>query len=117
MAAKKKNFEIDRSPVFNTIETATAEPAEAEAPARKERKTYSTTEQQQFLDDMRTAGRKGVKLPRINLALAPDIYDYVRTMARARGTTITEFVNHILAQSLADNSEVYEKALEFRNSL
>lgn len=63
-----------------------------------------------------TAGRKGAKLPRMNIAFAPEIYDYIQTMSRVRGETLTDFVNHVLRQSMDDYADIYKKAQEFRNS-
>ena len=123
--AKKDFSSVNTNPVYNVIAEATAEqlPGQLEletAPGvtepRKDRKTYTQAEKDEYQATLRTAGRKGCKLPRINLAFAPDLYDYVRTMARARGETITDFCNHILRQSMDENREVYEKAIEFRKS-
>lgn len=115
--AKKDFSTVNTNPVYSTIAEATA-PAEAPGVTepRKERKTYTQAKKDEYQATLRTAGRKGCKLPRINLAFAPDLYDYVRTMARARGETITDFCNHVLRQSMEENQEVYEKAIEFRKS-
>lgn len=48
--------------------------------------------------EMQTQGHKGEKLPRINLALTRDNYKFVITMARAKGMTITKYVNTLVAQ-------------------
>lgn len=133
--AKKKDFsKVNTNPVFDAIAAATAEPlpgqitiegagVEAEQEAerttepRKARKGYTQTEKAQFMDTLQTAGRKGCKLPRINLAFSPQVYDYVRTMARVQGVTITEFCNKIMQQHMEENRAIYEKAIEFRDSL
>lgn len=118
--AKKDFTELETGrALHNTIAEATAaqEEREKQEKARKARREYTAAERQEFIKAMKTAGRKGVKLPRINLAFSPDIYDYVQTMARVRGETLTEFVNLALRQYMADHMDVYEKAIEFRNSL
>lgn len=129
MAKKEKAFEqINTGRVYNTIAEATAEPEQAqevhEEPAaqdapqkRKARKTYTAEETLAFKESLRTTGRKGVKLPRINLAFAPDIYEFILTMSRVRGETMTQFVNVMLRQGMADYEDVYKKAQEFKNSL
>lgn len=81
------------------------------------RRTYSDEEKQEFLAAMKTAGRKGCRLPRINMAFAPELYDYIKTMSKVSGLTLTEFVNTVLNQYMNDHREQYDKALEFRNSL
>ena len=57
-----------------------------------------------------------MSLPRINMAFSPECYDYIRTVSKVRGETMTEFLNHIVQRSLDENRDIYEKALEFRNS-
>lgn len=94
----------------------TQEPQEATQP-RKERVTYTPQEANDFMQERRTAGRKGVHLPRINVAFSPDVYDYVRTMSKAAGMTYTEFVNKILRDHMTSHEDIYKKAVEFRNSL
>ena len=117
----KKDF----SKVADAIAEATAEPAAAEEAqekpkaqkTRKARKTYSAQEAQEFLENGQTAGRKGVRLPRINLAFQPELYDYVKTMAHAAGISYTDFLNRIIQEHKAKHADVYEKAIEFRDSL
>ena len=43
-----------------------------------------------------TQGRKGLKVPRINMGFSPENHDWLRLRSRQRGMTITEFVNEIL---------------------
>ena len=111
--ASKKDF-TTANKAFDALAEALATPEE---PARKDRKTYTDAEAAQFLAEGQTSGRKGMKLPRINVAFTPEVYNYVRTMARVRGETLTDFINHVLRQSMDGNAEVYAKAQEFKNSL
>lgn len=113
--AKKKDF-------TKVIAEATQEPQEAQEKQakprkQKERKTYTDAEAAEFLQNMKTTGRKGVKLPRINLAFAPDLYEYAQTMARAAGISYTEFVNSVLRQHMNEHADTFKKAIEFRKSL
>lgn len=115
--------------IYSAIQEATAEPAQEinkaqeaqeaqEKPAgRKPRRTYSEQEAAEIMQSLKTSGRKGLALPRINLAFAPDIYDFVKTMSRVRGETMTEFINFVLRQYMDDHGDIYERAIEFRNSL
>lgn len=111
----KKDF----TKVGDAIAMATADTQEiAEMQGtRKTRKTYSPQEEQEFLQTMQTAGHKGVKLPRINLAFAPDLYDYIKTMSKMTGQTYTEFINKIMREYMDAHSEQYKKAVELRDSL
>ena len=78
---------------------------------RVKNKSYAVKEQ------MKTSGHKGVKLPRINLAFAPDVYEYIQIMSRVRGDNLTAFVNLALRQHMKEHGDLYEKAKEFRDAL
>lgn len=116
--AKKDFSKVNTGRVYDAIAAATAEqePQEAQE-TRKERKTYTEEEAAEFLRTGRTSGRKGVKLPRINLAFLPDVYEYIQIMSRVRGESMTDFVNIALRQHMEEHHELYDKAIEFRNSL
>lgn len=127
--AKKDFSKVNTGRVYGTIAEATAEPeqeiienapeaAEQEkAEKRKPRRTYTPQEAAEILQTMKTAGRKGVKLPRINLAFSPEVYQYISIMSRVRGENLTEFVNHVLRGHMDEHRDIYEKAIEFKNSL
>lgn len=90
---------------------------EATAEGRKARKTYSPEEALEMMQEMQTTGRKGVKLPRINLAFSPDNYLFIKTMSQVRGESLTAFVNHVLDLYREEHADIYEKAKEFRASI
>lgn len=118
-----KDFKgISAGKVKSTIAEATQEAPAAqetqEAPKkRKERKTYTAQEAAEFSNSLKTTGRKGVHLPRINLAFSPEIYDYVRTMSRASGLTYTEFIDKILRDHKEAHADTYQNIVDIRNSL
>lgn len=124
--AKKDFSQINTGRVYNTIAEATAEPEQEAVEViqtqgtrkkYKERKTYTEQEAAELMQELKTSGRKGLKLPRINLAFAPDIYNYIQIMSRVRGESMTDFVNVALRQHMEEHHDLYEKAIEFRNSL
>ena len=124
--AKKDFSQVNTGRVYDTIAAATAEPEQeaaaeqetaAEQQKRKERKTYTEQEAEEILKTLRTSGRKGVKLPRINMAFSPEIYNYVQIMSRVRGESMTDLVNLALRQHMEGHRELYDRAIEFRNSL
>lgn len=115
--AKKDFSQINTGRVYEQIAEATAGGDPLEKPKRTKRQTYTEEETQELLMTMKTVGHKGVKLPRINVAFAPDVYNYITIMAQVRGQTTTQFINHILRQNMETNREIYERAIEFRNSL
>lgn len=107
--AKKDFSNVNPGALYESIAEATAK--------EKGARELTDAEKIDLMENMKTRGRRGVKMPRINMAFSPEVYDYVTTMSQVRGQTITQFVNHILKQSMEDNRELYEKAVEFRNSL
>ena len=50
------------------------------------------------------------KDPRINLALQPDLYDFIVTMAGLRGESVTEYLNQLIAANREKNLDAYQAA-------
>lgn len=118
MAGRKDFTTANTGRVYGAIAEATAEPEQAQEAqqARKERKTYTEQEQQEFREAGKTKGRKGCKAIRINMAFTPEVHEYIKTMARVRGESITDFTNYIFTRSMEENAEVYQRAKEFKES-
>ena len=72
---------------------------------------------EEFKREMRTSGRKGAKMTRVNLALKPENYDYVKTMSFITGMTYSEFINRILDGHKATHGDLYQRALDIRNEI
>jgi hypothetical protein len=120
--AKKDFTQVNTGRVYDAIAEVTQEAQEVQdtqqkRQKRKELKTYTEDETQEILETMQTSGRKGCKLPRVNMAFSPANYEYINIMARVRGEGMTAFVNHIVDEHRAAHQDIYEKAIEFRNSL
>lgn len=134
--AKKDFSQVETGRVYDAIAEATAEAAEpaAEQDAqevkqkRRARKTYTEEEKRELIENMTTAGRKGVKMPRVNLKLegtdsrmnvacTATNYEYVQIMSRVCGMNLTQFINKALNEHRQDHIDLYEKALEFRRAL
>lgn len=120
----EKDFSgIDAGRMYNAIHEATAEPAQEAQEVQetkrqyKPRREYTEQEKQEYMQQGKTTGRKGLKMPRINLAFAPDIYEYIQIMSRVTGQSMTDYVNTILRQYMNEHQDIYKKAVEFRNSL
>ena len=102
MAKSKKDFTGAVNTISNQISDAVTDTtAQEEAEAQRIRMAQK---------NLRTQGVAGAKLPRINLAFDPDVYTYIRVMAGVRGQTMTQFVNDVMQQSIADNADVYAQA-------
>lgn len=144
--AAKKDFTASTEKVLNQIEIATATgttqeadttqevkktqekkttrktAAKASKPAKtsgKTRKTYTEAEALEAQENLKTSGRKGVSLPRINMAFTPSNYDYIKTMAAMHGVSLTEFVNNLIKQDLETgaNAKAYKQVVKLRNSI
>lgn len=122
----KKDFtQASTKRVYDAITEATQEAPETpevqEEPKPKkrykDRKEYTEEDAAAFLDSFQSAGRKGLKLPRINLAFTPENYEYIRTMARVRGESYTTFVNWLIKTHKDENLNMYEKAHEFIDNM
>lgn len=105
--AKKDFSNVNTGSVYDAISEATAQDPQ------KERKTYTEQEAQELREAGKTQGRKGVKATRINMAFSPTVHDYIRTMARVRGESVTEFTEAVFKQHMEANAETYEKAKAF----
>lgn len=79
------------------------------------RRIWTEEDGAEYKEELKTSGRKGLKLDRINMAFTPSNHEYITTMARVRGQTLTQFVNDIIAKSKEDNAELYKQALAFRD--
>ncbi len=137
--AKKDFSQVNTGRVYDTITEATAEPETVETIKAQEeqeqntvnvthdkqgtkqkrgpRRTYTEAEAAEIKQTGKTTGKKGVKMDRINMAFAPDLYDFIQVMSRVTGQSMTDFVNLIVRKYMNDHRELYDKAIEFRNSL
>ena len=105
----KKDF----TTVADAITQATQGEQETQQKQQKERKTYTEAEALELLREVKQ-GRKGVKSPRINIALTADNYLYVKVFGHATGRTYQEIINQALNDHREKNAETYDKMLEFR---
>lgn len=116
--AKKDFNEIETGNIFaDTITEATAELVEP--PLERQKQGQLPTKA--FVDEARrqgrTQGRAGCTSNRINMAFKPDVYQFIQAMSRARGETMTSFVNHIIEKSMEQYNEEYQQVLRFREIL
>ena len=59
---------------------------------------------------VQTQGRRGAKLPRINMAFAPQNLEYLRIMAGLHGQSVTRYVNALVEQDMELNRAAYGAA-------
>ena len=102
MASKKDFSGINTGRVYEAIEQATSQ--------RAQQGTASPQEQARRRTEMKTQGRKGCELPRINMAFSPENHEFLTVMARVSGMSITNFANRIIAEYRESHSELFEQA-------
>ena len=113
----KKDFTAaNTGRVYSTIEEATAEPEQETQQAQEEQNKQEEQKPQKAKKAQGTQGRKGYKAIRINMAFSPEVYEYIKTMARVRGENVTEFTNFVFSQSMEKNADLYNQAKKFINS-
>ena len=115
--AKKDFSKVNTSSVYAAIEDATATPAPQAIPRRKTGDAPTMEEISLAREQGKTQGRAGVKAVRINMAFSPEVHDYIRTMARVRGESVTQFTAEVFRKSMEDNAELYEQAKAFQEGL
>lgn len=91
------------------------EPAVQAAPVYQD--LINTQEAPQVQDELRTQGRTGMKLPRINLAFSPTNYEFVKIMAALHGQNLTQYINDIINAERERSKDTFEKAKALRDNL
>ena len=111
---------------FSAMNTGRAETAESRAVMRKLEQGASNkgqqgeTTQQEAAERaaaLRTQGRKGCKAIRINMAFTPENHEFIKTMARISGKTMTEFANLCIQKYREEHPDLYEQAKQIIDSL
>ena len=77
----------------------------------------NTQEAPQVQDELRTQGRTGMKLPRINLAFSPTNYEFIKIMAAMHGQNLTQYVNEIINAERERKKDIFEQTKALRDSL
>ena len=54
-----------------------------------------------------TQGKKGHKMPRINMAFYPENHAWLKTRSRQLGLTITDYVNALVTKSRVDDRDPF----------
>lgn len=84
---------------------------------RKMQTPASREEADERMALMQTRGRKGVHLPRINMAFTPENHDFIKTMALVTGQTMTEFLNCVVLEYRKEYGQGYETIVEMREKI
>lgn len=106
MAKDFKKMAAGAKPVYNTIIGS----------AQDAQEVHGEQHVQAAQEFSGTQGRKGAKLPRINMAFPQESLDFLRVMSSIRGQSITRYVNDLIEQDMLRNAETYEKAKQLVSS-
>lgn len=101
----KKNFSsinMGSNKVFDDIEKSTQ--------SKGKKTTASPAEQAARRSSMQTQGRKGCKAVRINMAFTPENHEYIKTMSRIAGVSMTEYTNTVIERYRTEHPEIFEQA-------
>lgn len=122
MAAAKKDFsKVNTNRMYEQINEAAAETEQL--PGQLElQQDGSIVEAKKTGSKKTTAPKKATKekteaAARINLAVTPGNYEYIRTMGALRGENMTEFINSVIREHQEANQEIYNNAKALLNKL
>lgn len=110
--AKKDFSNVKAGRVYEAMAEATKDPEK-----RAQQITAAPAEVEERRAALHTQGRKGAKATRINMAFTPDNHDFIKTVARATGKTMTEFTNIVIERYRTEHPEIYEQAKALRDIL
>lgn len=102
MASKKDFAGMNTGRVYGAIEQATSR--------KGQQGTASPQEAAERAAQLKTQGRKGCKVIRINMAFTPENHEFIKVMATISGKTMTEFANLIVERYRNEHPEIYEQA-------
>lgn len=102
MASKKDFAGMNTGRVYGAIETATSK--------KGQQGSASPQEAAERASNLKTQGRKGCKATRINMAFTPENHQFIKTMSRISGQTMTEFTNLVIERYRTEHPEIYEQA-------
>jgi predicted DNA binding CopG/RHH family protein len=57
-----------------------------------------------------TQGRKGKKLPRVNMAFSESNFEYLHLISRIEGVSLTEYVNRLIEKDMKSKNGIIEEA-------
>lgn len=70
----------------------------------------SESEKRERVASGNTQGKKGCKMPRVNMAFLPDNYQMLKMLSAATGKTITDINNQILTDYVNSHPGILERA-------
>lgn len=114
----KKNFKetaAEQAPVYSKLLGGADQKAEKEAvnvvlDAQEVQATQEKSRLKAYSESLQTQGKRGEKLPRINMAFSPANHEFITIMSKLGGLTMTQYVNRIIDAEREANAEQLEQA-------
>lgn len=113
----KKNFDAIRTENLYADQATDAPKGNSETAAALNRATLARheiapadpEEKHQREAQGKTQGKKGCRMPRINMCFSADNHEYIKKMSAMRGQSMGQFVNDCIADHRKNNAAVYDK--------
>ena len=113
----KKNFDAIRTGNIYADQETEAPKGNTETAAALDRSTRARHEiapadpedKAQREAEGRTQGKKGCRMPRINMCFSVDNHEYIKRMAAMKGQSMGQFVNECITDHRKANAAVYEE--------
>ena len=96
----------NRPNVYATISGTDAYTQEVKEVLKVQKEQSDFIERQETL---KTQGKKGAKAQRFNMAFTPSNLDFIRTMSKLKGQTMTQFVNEIIDKERKAQDSLYKQ--------
>lgn len=112
----KKNFKGDNPAMAFITNPDTHEIQEAQE-EQITQDAYNTQNVQLKQKVPSTQGRKGQKLPRINMAFSEVNLEYLQLMSRIQGVSMTAYVNNLIESDREKNTAIIERAKEILSGI
>lgn len=68
-------------------------------------------------EELKTQGKKGARAQRINMAFTPSNLQFIRTMSKAKGQSMTQFVNDLITRERTQNGDAYKQITDILSNL
>ena len=79
--------------------------------------TASAEEAKKRAKEGNTRGKKGAKMPTINMRFKEENFEYLQVMSGLKGISATAFCNEIIEQHREKNAETFAQAQELARSI
>lgn len=106
----KKSFEENPALKFiNTEKNKNTQEVQKEQEVQEPQKVSEVQEVKKNQTSKDTQGRKGCKLPRINIGFYGDNLENARKISRFYGISITEYINRLIYEDVEKNNDILEQ--------